>query len=353
MAPDAPAGEDPQPIESDWRPARELMRQHSPRPKDDNKRVLFGISCPPDARHGGAVRYGRWAEMLLPDLARPAGAARFAVRDGFYDYAPAAEPATFSEPGPPAAEWHVHFADPELFALYGTAVFVQDEWQVVEHPALAALKEARDAFGIPMRTVERGRPTPILIAGAERRIRFATDPNAAEGRPEGLYGDNFSHAPEVAIRRATTVIDPPTTTNFVAISAPRGGRGRYRAAEIDLALATAFTGFRAAVVVSRRGLPEVPPGAGVVVHTGFWGCGVFGGNRVMMTVVQALAAQMAGVDLLVFHVGDAAGRGPVARARTILRDVLAADAADASIVAPELIRRIESLGLEWGSGDGS
>lgn len=349
MAPDAPAGEDPESIDSYGYEAQGLMRRHPPRPKNDNKRVLFGISCPPGAKHGGAVRCGRWAEMPLPEQVRPAGAAHFEVRDGFYNYvAPGGV-----DPAWKGTEWHVHFADPELFALYGTAVFVQDEWQVVEHPALAALKEARDAFGTPMRTTERGRPTPILIGGVERRIRFATDPNAAEGRPDGLYGENFSHAPEEAIRRATTVIDPPTTTNFIAISAPRGGRGRYRAAEIDLALVTAFTGFREAVVVSRSGWPGVPPCSRVIVRTGFWGCGVFGGNRVMMTLLQALAAQMAGVERIVFHVGDAAGREPVERARAILRDELAADRAAASIATPELIRRLESLGLEWGSGDGT
>jgi hypothetical protein len=70
----------------------------------------------------------------------------------------------------------------------------------------------------------------------------------------------------------------------------------------------------------------------------------------MMTVLQALAAQMAGVERLVFHVGDAAGREPVERARAILRDELAANGA---IATPELIMRLESLGLEWGSGEGT
>jgi hypothetical protein len=346
MAPDGSSGEDLQPIETDWRRTGHLMHQHAPRPKHDNKRLLFRISCPADAKYAGALRYSRWAEMPLPEVVRPAGAAFFSVRDGFYDYTPVAEPEP--EPGPGATEWYVHFADPELFALYGSAVFVQDEWQVVEHPALAALKEARDAFGLPMRTVARGRPTPILVTGVERRIRFATDVNAAEGRPDGLYGDNFSRATEEALRRATTVIDPPTITNFIAVSAPRGGRGRYRAAEIELGLAAAFTGFRAAVVASRRGWPEAPPSARVVVHTGFWGCGVFGGNPVMMTVVQALAAQMAGVDRIVFYVGNPSGRGPAEQARAIVRDELAADGA---IETAELIRRIESLDLQWGSSD--
>jgi hypothetical protein len=343
MAPDVrqdvAADDGPSPIESDLLPARELMQLHAPRPKDDNKRLLFRISCPPGAKHVGALRYSRWAQMPLPEWVRLADASAFEVHEAFYDYiAP-------GEPVPGATEWYVHFADPELFALYGTAVFVQDEWQVVEHPALAALKEARDARGIPMRTVERGRPTPILIAGAERRIRFVTNANAAEGRPDGLYGESFSRATEEAIRRATSVIDPPTITNLIAISAPRGGRGRYRSSEIELALSAAFTGFRAAVMESRRLRPESPSSAPVDIHTGSWGCGVFGGNPVMMTTVQSLAAVMAGATRIVFHVGDSSGRGPAEAARELLLHGLASGD---TLGTAELIRKIESLGLEWG-----
>jgi Poly (ADP-ribose) glycohydrolase (PARG) len=44
----------------------------------------------------------------------------------------------------------------------------------------------------------------------------------------------------------------------------------------------------------------------VAVHTGYWGCGAFGGNRVLMALLQVLAAGSAGLDQLVFHVGDPA-----------------------------------------------
>ncbi len=44
-----------------------------------------------------------------------------------------------------------------------------------------------------------------------------------------------------------------------------------------------------------------------MIHTGFWGCGAFGGNRVLMTTLQILAAEMAGLERVVFHTGDASG----------------------------------------------
>lgn len=39
----------------------------------------------------------------------------------------------------------------------------------------------------------------------------------------------------------------------------------------------------------------------MVVHTGNWGTGAFGGNRILMATIQLLASQVAQVDELVFH----------------------------------------------------
>jgi hypothetical protein len=181
--------------------------------------------------------------------------------------------------------------------------------------------------------------------GAERRVSIQTDRRAERGGPSWLYGIAFAEAEPETVRRATVRIDPPTISNIIAIAAPVGGYGRYRKEEIELALSTAYSGFRAAVLESRR---AAGPTARVIVHSGFWGCGAFGGNRVMMTLLQLLEAEMAGLDGLVLHVGEPAGRASVEQATTILRDGLAA--AGATDTA-ELIGRIASLGLEWGHSD--
>ena len=151
----------------------------------------------------------------------------------------------------------------------------------------------------------------MLVTGVERRVAIETDPDAAAGRPHGLYGNAFAAADPDAVRRATTPIDPPTVTNLVAIAAIAGGRGRYTRDEIRRTLVTAFTGFRAAVVESAR-LAGGP--ARVVVHTGYWGCGAFGGNRVLMALLQVVAARMAGLERLVFHTGAPGGDAPLAEA---------------------------------------
>ena len=328
-----------------------LMARFRPNLANENKRIVFGIACPPGTARG-TLSYSRWAEMPLPDRVQPAAAADLALlRDGFYDYAPLRE-----DDGAPvvtgaghAVEWHVNFADDRLFVACGWPAFVQDEMQVAEHPTLAALKEAIIVSGRPAVTVYAGRPTPVLVLGVERRIAIATDPNDAEGRPDGLYGRRFRTATEETLRRAITTLDPPTITNLIAITAPHGGTGRYRLEEIELALSTAFTGFRAAVLESGR---VAGPGVRVVVHSGFWGGGVFGGSRVMLTLLQVLAAQMAGLDRLVFHVGDPAQPAPVLRALAVARD-LAPDATPESLPTRDVIRRIDAMAMVWGSGDGN
>jgi hypothetical protein len=320
--------------------AATLMRQHPPALHSPNKLIVFRIARP-DGTAGGHVSYSRWPEMSLPAAVDPARAAGLiVVRDGFFDYEPARGAAS-------AVEWHVNFADPRLFFGYGTSLFAQDEMQVAEHPVLGSLREALAAERRSTLTVENGRPTPVLVMGAERRVRIATDRSAAEGRPYGLYGNAFAQVDPDAIHRASTPIEPTTITNLIAMAAPAGGYGRYRRDQIELILATAFTGFGAAVLESRR---VTGADARVIVHSGFWGCGAFGGNRVMMTLLQALAAEMAGLHRLIMHIGDPSGRQPVEQATAILRDVLAAGG---STETAEGIRLIEAMNMEWGRSDGN
>ena len=328
----------PEPLQRRTYRAAELMRQHPGVLRNENKQVLFAIACPAGAVHSGRLEYSRWPEIPLP-LPRevdPVSAARLAVvRDGFYDYRPVLDPGV-------GVEWHVNFADPNLFYAYGSSFFAQDEIQVAEHPVLGSLREALVAEGRPVTTIENGRPTPVLVMGAERRVRIETAPGAGRGGPSWLYGMAFARATADAVREATTRIDPPTISNIIAIVAPYGGRGRYQREQIGLAIGTAYSGFRAAVLESRR---TAGPDALVAIHSGFWGCGAFGGNRVMMTLLQFLAADMAGVARLVFHIGDPSGRTSVERARALAPDLASATS------ATELVARAEALGLVWGGSD--
>jgi hypothetical protein len=330
----------PEPLERLAFPTQKLMEEHPPVIRNRNKRLVLELAFPEGSTPTGELAYTRWAALPLPDTADPAAAVELVeARDGAYDYA--LEPAI-----PGAVHWHVNFADPRLFVAYSGALFAQDEMQVAEHPALGALKEALVAGGYPALTVENGRPTPVLVKGVERRCRILTDRDVAAGRPRGLYGNAFGQASEEVVRRSVLPIAPPTITNIIAMAAPSGGVGPYQARDLHYVLDTAFTGFRAAVLESGgEGGLEGP----AVVHTGYWGCGAFGGNRVVMATLQALAAQMAGVDRLVLHTFDAAGVAAWEEAKSLLADL---DGSGPTPI-PTLVDRILARGFQWGVSNGT
>jgi hypothetical protein len=313
--------------------AAELLRDHPPRLRHPHKRALLELAYPGGRSPAGEVEVTRWPQAVPASFALPASLAAD-VRPDFYDYAPVATP---------AVEWHVNFADPHLFYAYGGGLFAQDEMQVAEHPILGSVREALLARGLAAETVAGREATPVLVRNVERRLAVATDVNAAAGRPQGLYGNRFSRAPWDAVRRATRVFDPPTRTNLIAMAAPSGGQGAYSVGEIASVFATAHTAFAAAVAESA--------GCPVIVHTGFWGCGAFGGNRRLMTALQALAARSAGVARLVVHAGDVAG------AEEAQRGLDLADAVAYRCGSPcspgDVSNRLATLEFRWGVSDGN
>lgn len=318
--------------------AARLMAEHPPKLRHPNKQAVFEIAYPEDRPAKGKVVYSRWSAIEPPgtiDLG--AGRRMLVVREDYFDYVP-----LLDEPG--AVEWHVNFADTHLFGYYAGRHFAQDEVQVAEHPVLASVREALLWAGRPALTIERGRPTPVLVVGAERRCRVATDPDPTAGRPDGLYGRRFGAAAIDAVRAATVAIAPPTRTNLIAIAAPSGGHGPYLRDDISSILLTAYAGFRAAVIESGRiGVP----GGKVVVHSGYWGGGAFGGSRTLISILQIAAAAAAGLDAFVFHTGTwGGGAAPLTAAMDVLDGLETVDAE----------RWIDQLVLRrytWGHGDGN
>ena len=321
-----------------------LMATHPPRWRDRNKQAIFAVSCPPGSHVGGTIEYTRWAAMPLPAELGPAMRTELVARVDVYDYAPT------GAAGAPGVEWHVNFADPSLFVAYGSGLFAQDEMQVAEHPALGSLREALLAGGHKALTEENGAPTPVLVRGVERRVMIATEPDAAAGRPNGLYGNRFAAGDESAVRRAATPVDPPTITNLIAIAAPAYGHGEYTADDVESILTTAHTGFAAAARESRRAAGN---SAATVIHAGFWGCGAFGGNRVMMAMLQLLAARLASIERLVFHTFDRAGADELDRALTLHERDFSPTLHREPIPMREVIDRAVGMCLRWGVSDGN
>jgi hypothetical protein len=320
----------------------EMVAKYPPRWRHPNKEAVYRMACPTGCKHGGELMYSRWPPFPLPDvLDTDAHRTELEAREDIFTYDP-------SPREPPTADWHLNFAASDLFCAYGSALFAQDEMQVAEHPALGSLREALLALGESTMTVDGKEPTPILVTGVERRCHIATDPDPVEGRPSGLYGNNFAGAAVEVVARATTLLNPPTMSNIIAIEAPSYGHGRYRLGEIEFILRTAFSGLAAACLESRRGRDSAPH---VVVHTGFWGCGAYGGNRVMMALLQVVAARLARLDQMVFHTLNRTGADSLACAMALLDGELVA--AKRQVGLEDFLRRLEGKGLRWGVSDGN
>lgn len=320
--------------------AETLLREHPPRFQHPHKELLFGIAYPPGSAPAGTLEVTRWrAEVIEPIDLAPTLASE--VIPNYYDYRPRSDAAD-------CLAWHVNFADPRLFVAYGSRLFAQDEMQVAEHPLLGSVREALVARGHPALTIDDTGPTPVLVSNVERRIEVTTNADAAAGRPYGLYGNRFATAPADVIRRATRVIDPPTMTHLIAMAAPGYGSGEYTANQIEEVFATAFTAFLAARRESHR---IAGADATTTIHSGFWGCGAFGGNRHLMIALQALAARAAKIDRLVLHTGDVNGEKD-ARKGLEVADMLALRCGP-ECTQSKLVDRCVLLGYRWGVSDGN
>jgi len=315
-----------QPIERYIFDAKQLVTDHPPVFDHPNKRAVYKVACPPGAKHTGHISYTRWATLDLPQNFNPQKAVEhLQTREHVYDYVP-----VFDSPN--AMDWHVNFAHPKLFAFYGSGLFAQDEMQVAEHPILGALREALTARRIFGDT----NPTPILISGVERRCCVATDSNISAGRPDGLYGNNFSAATGDVISRSTVPIEPPTITNLIAIAAQQGSAGLpYTTEEIQQVLVRAYSGFRSAV-------SQCPDGS-TAVHTGFWGCGAFGGNHTLMAMCQIIASEMAGVKQLIFYTFDEHGSTQLDKAVGQINSF-----GKSILDTNTLLTRIRAMDFKWG-----
>ena len=311
-----------------------LLAAHPPVLRHAHKQLVFDLACPPGARHAGPIVVTRWAAATLPARVELAATERVAL-PGYYDYRGSSE-----------GVWHVNFADPQLFVAYGSRLLAQDELQAAEHPLLGSIREALIAERHPALTEDNLVPTPVLVMGVERRCAIATAPDAAAGRPDGLYGNRFALASADAVRDAVRVLDPPGRSNLIAIAAPVGA-GSYEPAQIATIAVTAYTGFAAAVAESRRAWPHAP----VEVRTGFWGCGAFGGNRQAMTLLQLLAARLAGVDRVVFFASDPAGLDAYRTGAGQLDQVVSAGVTGEPLA--DLLERVADLGYQWGQSDGN
>lgn len=257
-----------------------LLRNYPPKIDHPKKRLLFDFAL---ASHPNAsVTVDRYREIPLPERFLPySPSTTVKAVKGFFRYRDS-----------DASHCYMNFAHHDLFNGYGHFMFAQDEIQVAEHPLLASLRElmlTREDDLRP-RTVENGAPTPVVFRAIPRTISIDT---------RQIYGARLTRADDELIRESVSRVDPPVCSSILAIEAPiSSGNNIYTRSEVESALKTAYSGFRA-FILSSDALWTTP----FVLHTGNWGCGAYGGNRQLMISIQIIAASLAGISEIVFYCG--------------------------------------------------
>jgi hypothetical protein len=305
----------------------DLVDRFPTRFTNPNKRAFLDqVEGPPIP---GSIEVARWEAVPLPE-ARSGWRPELVTKVGYFTY----DSDTESK-----VHWHLNFANFDLFSAYAGSLLAQDEMQVLEHPDLARVRHALQAAGLSTLVTDRAGPTPFTLSGVPRRGVIETGPSPR--LPGGLYGNRFAAASVDQVLAATTVIEPPTLSNIVAVEAPAYGRGAYTSEEMTGILTTAVTGFGAAVVETKR----LSPGSRTVIHTGWWGCGAYGGNQELMALLQLLASEWADVDDVVFHLGSADSE-PILRRATEVQEILPDTTA-------EMVAAIADRRYRWGVSDGN
>eukprot|EP01124_Arcella_intermedia_P009560 TRINITY_DN16238_c0_g1_i3.p1 TRINITY_DN16238_c0_g1~~TRINITY_DN16238_c0_g1_i3.p1 ORF type:complete len:460 (-),score=108.76 TRINITY_DN16238_c0_g1_i3:53-1432(-) len=302
---------------------------------DINKKYLYDLVTK-GRSFQGKIEFSRWRGLQRKEVhLKPICLEN---HQNFYEY---------KRESPDCFEWHVNFADPVLFIAYGTGLFAQDEVQVAEHPILAHLKEmmnmkSRQVDVYKARTKEGEEPTPILIKNVDRLCSIATNPSKEEGRPDGLYGKHFEKASKETIERATQLLDPPTKTNLICMAALPPRSGYYTFDQIDYLFKTALTAFTAAKSEANK--------ENVVIETGNWGCGAFGGRIELMALVQILAASASGIHKLIYHSGDARGTKAFQIAQKIATQIISSVP---TLKINDIIDKMVSMKFLWGMSNGT
>ncbi len=316
-----------------------LFKKFPPVLHDDNKLIVFEIAKSSGCPFNGNISYRRWRHSVLPKCIED-HRLEFSAHPDVFQYA--------EQKDPKIVEWHLNFADPDLFVAYGSELLAQDEIQVAEHPILGSIREILISQKRYAETLDDdGNPTPITITGAQRRCVINTQPNPKIGCPEGIYGNAFETASKEQVRASTTVISPPTISNILAISAPYGGAGDYTREDMLKVLITAYTGFYCARKESEKLVPE---NSKTIIHTGFWGCGAFGGNRELMTILQCFAADLAKVDLEFWAVNES---GLIVAVESYEQYQSMIAPIDINNITKVFLDKLADKKYQWGESDGN
>jgi len=225
------------------------------------------------------VSYSRWPEMSLPAAVDPARAAGLIVVKGRLLRLRA-------RPRRPLPRSNGMSTSPIRGSLRIWDIAVrQDEMQVAEHPVLGSLREALVA---ERRSNTHGGERPTHADACDGRRAACANRDRRE-RDRGQTPTAFTARLRRRRRPRPFAARPPRSIaddlHIIAIAAPAGGYGRYRkGSDMSSFSPPPIPGSTPPSLSRAASTDRVPE---VIVHSGFWGCGAFGGDRVLMTIAPA------------------------------------------------------------------
>jgi Poly (ADP-ribose) glycohydrolase (PARG) len=184
--------------------------------------------------------------------------------------------------------------------------FVQEEIMCMEMPEMANAAANHLITRKGGDGILQGSPVPWLFRGARRVMEI-----------QGVYGDDWLHTSLSQIEHDSPLLPRPQQVIVLAIAAPQVTNSTQRASldTIKDVFNTCYAGF--SLTGKHPGAHEPPaspsvrsatPGASggrVRVNTGPIGAGAFGNDKIVVYVVQRLAAMEANVDLRFWAYNDA------------------------------------------------
>ncbi|CAF0784770.1 unnamed protein product [Didymodactylos carnosus] len=329
-----------------------LFLKYKPKFQLRNKLLLYDAVT--GSRHNyqpskdGKILMTRWLEFQLPEMYEKNTKTQHRYESNVFQY----ESEKNTNDNEIDVEWYLNFAHNDLFLYYGSSLLAQDELQVLECLQLASIREflVADPSHFSSYTIENGQPRPILISNVERVINLDT---------ENIYGNRFAHAPQDVLFKSYKYLKPPLITNIIAIEAPSGGQGHYDLSTIRYVISECYTAFKAAKLLaiktyelnSKESFDETKT-VKTIIHTGWFGCGAYGGNHSLMLILQLIGAQLADVDKIVFHTVSRGFDNEIAKADEYMTKLFEGNDKD-KMTVDDLINKIFKEKFEWGESNGT
>lgn len=188
--------------------------------------------------------------------------------------------------------WYVNFASEKAFTEWGSMSTSQEAFMTVEMPLLHKTslfldKEAPSQSGRPSTISHTKLNSYVVFKPTEKsELRYLPSPLLFENVPQwvSIFGGQKHN------------VTYDKKNNVISMMSPFGGDGTYKEKEILFLFLTLFAGFGGII---KRGQKDKC--SYTEVHTGNWGCGNMRNNKELIYLAQIYAADLFGIDKLVFH----------------------------------------------------